>query len=255
MLSLAIYAVMTVMNCAMAVGLWRGSARSRTAAIVVASAIALVLIVLLGNDVFRFVDHPEQFDPGQLLGWIGATVAGPGLILALLLPPASLRMTSAPDSRIAWPLRACALLLAAYAFLSAWVALVLIALLVEALLGLPGFRGANVGRGVVTVLLLLGYVALPVTATCAVLAAGLRRARAWSHIATIVGAGAIADLLVGATSSDVIRYTSYRDQFDLGRLLTEAALTLGGPGLILALLLPASLRMLAASLAGRPRLL
>lgn len=109
-LSLPIYVVMTAMCWAMAVGLWRGSARWRTAAIVVASAIALVLIVLLGNDGFRFVDHPEQFDPGQLLGWIGATLAGPGLILALLLPPASLRATGASGSRTPWPLRACALL-------------------------------------------------------------------------------------------------------------------------------------------------
>lgn len=143
----------------------------------------------------------------------------------------------------------------AYAFLSAWVTVALIAVLVGVVLGRPGIRGANVGPGVMTVLLLVGYVALPVTVTCAVLAAGLQRARAWSHIAAIVGAGAIADLLVGDTSYDVIHYASYPDQFDLGRLLTEAALTLGGPGLILALLvLPASLRMLAGSLASRQRL-
>src|SRR5215472_15948795 len=103
-LSLPVYAAMTAVCWSMAVGLWRRSARWRTAGIVVASAVALALIVLLGNDGLRFVDHPGQFDPGQLLGWMGATLAGPGLILALLLPRASQRATGAAPSSTPWPL-------------------------------------------------------------------------------------------------------------------------------------------------------
>jgi hypothetical protein len=105
------------------------------------------------------------------------------------------------------------------------------------------------------VVFLLVFVALPVTGICTLLAVGLQRAWAWAHVMAIIGAGAIADLLVTAVYSDVTQYARYPGQLDLGRLLTEAALILGGPGLVLALLLlPQSLRMLAARLAGAPHL-
>jgi hypothetical protein len=69
-----------------------------------------------------------------------ATLAGPGLILALLLPRASLRATGAAADSTPWPLRACALLLAAYAFLAAFVAVEIIAALVGLVGGFQALR-------------------------------------------------------------------------------------------------------------------
>jgi hypothetical protein len=106
---------------------------------------------------------------------------------------------------------------------------------------------SGVGK-VVALVVVLPYVVV-FTALCWALAVGLWRAWVVGHLGAIVVAGLIGDLGASALYSDAHLHTT----FDLGRLVTETALILLGPGPILVLLLlPASLRVLAAGLEGAP---
>jgi hypothetical protein len=88
-------AILAATCWSLAVGLWRGSVVAHLLAIVSTSMVALVLALAIVSDAFHYILFPEMFDPGRLLTEATMLLVGPGVILALLLLPTSLRTLAA----------------------------------------------------------------------------------------------------------------------------------------------------------------
>jgi hypothetical protein len=92
LIALGLGVIATPSLLALALFLWRGSREAVALTVVPTLAIAAALLLVLAGEALQVVVHHGPLDWQLTLWTVGLLVAGPGLVLGLLLAPSSLRI-------------------------------------------------------------------------------------------------------------------------------------------------------------------